>query len=227
MFLSQLLTSQVLTCTVNGCKSNTRRYLVYLIFFVARLDNKWLVQNSSPEINTRIQKKIGPHRCLPHSQTSLQSLGWSWSSHGPDCQILQKKKNSSSVQDLDVQKTPIVDLGKMLTIPRCNFFWDRNPKAPFQPPKRSPSPQVKLFVSPFFGLLQICFSRADVQGFMTSAEKMEMPLANKYGKAGHGLHLNTAGHVLWQTDGCWWIWVVRCLGWLVVRWLGADCWENA
>lgn len=92
MFLSQLLTSQVLTCTVNGCKSNTRRYLVYLIFFVARLDNKWLVQNSSPEINTRIQKKIGPHRCLPHSQTSRQSLGWSWSSHGPDCQILQKKK---------------------------------------------------------------------------------------------------------------------------------------
>lgn len=138
-----------------------------------------------------------------------------------------EKKNSSSVQDLDVQKTPIVDLGKMLTIPRCNFFWDRNPKAPFQPPKRSPSPQVKLFVSPFFGLLQICFSRADVQGFMTSAEKMEMPLANKYGKAGHGLHLNTAGHVLWQTDGCWWIWVVRCLGWLVVKWLGADCWENA
>ena len=110
---------------------------------------------------------------------------------------------------------------------KVQFFLRSKSQGLFQPPKRSPSPQVKLFVSPFFGLLQICFSRADVQGFMTSAEKMEMPLANKYGKAGHGLHLNTAGHVLWQTDGCWWIWVVRCLGWLVVRWLGADCWENA
>lgn len=156
MCLSQLLTSQVLTCTVNGCKSNTRRYLVYLIFFVARLDNKWwVVQNSSPEINTRIQKKIGPHRCLPHSQTSRQSLGWSWSSHGPDCQILQKK-NSSSVHDVDVKKIRlIVDLGRCWPFQGA-FFKVENPRPPTNP-QRSQVPKW-IFVSPFLG----CFRSASV-----------------------------------------------------------------
>ena len=73
-----------------------------------------------------------------------------------------------------------------------NYNWT----FPFQswpPTPNDPIPsQVKFFH--LFRLLsytRYCFSRADVQGFMTSAEKMEIPLASKYGKAGHGLHLRS------------------------------------
>ena len=213
MLLSQLLTSQVLTCTVNGCKSNSRRFLVYLIFFVARLDNKWwVVQNSSPEINTRIQKNrassmpatfsnftpvsgvimIFARPWLPNpaaKKTVPLCTTWMW-----------KKSNCWSWKNVDHSKV--------------HFLRSKSQGKPWPP--TIPSPQVKLCFT-FLGCYT-CFSRADVQGFMTSAEKMEIPLASKYGKAGHGLHLNTAGDVF-KTP--WWMLVVRlggwCLGWLVVR----------